>query len=42
MPNGYRYLFKQRLLTVFSCRYYGVPPKAAALSGREVELVGLG
>ena len=42
MPNGYRYLFKQRLLTVFSCRYYGVTPKAAMLSDKGVELVELG
>ncbi|MCS6784303.1 MAG: metallophosphoesterase [Candidatus Caldarchaeum sp.] len=41
MPEGYRYLFGGRLLTVFSCRYYSVPPKAAVLSADEVEMVSL-
>ncbi|MDJ0272474.1 MAG: metallophosphoesterase [Candidatus Caldarchaeum sp.] len=31
MPDGYRYIFGGRLLTVFSCRYYMVPPKAVLL-----------
>lgn len=30
-PEGYAYLFAGRLLGLFSCRYYGVTPRAAVL-----------
>jgi len=30
-PEGYAYLFDGRLLGLFSCRYYGVTPRAAVL-----------
>jgi len=40
-PEGYRFMFEKRLLTVFSCRYYNVPPKAAIISSENVELVDL-
>ncbi|MCS7137620.1 MAG: metallophosphoesterase [Candidatus Caldarchaeum sp.] len=42
MPEGYRYFFNRRLLTVFSCRFYSVPPKAALLTHRDVEILSLG
>ena len=44
-PEGYAYLFGGRLLGLFSCRYYGVTPRAAVLEGdmgkRRVSLVDL-
>ncbi|MEM2870916.1 MAG: metallophosphoesterase [Candidatus Caldarchaeum sp.] len=42
MPQGYGYMFNRRLLTVFSCRFYSVPPKAALLTDENVEIISLG
>lgn len=39
--KGYGYLFDNRLLTVFSCRYYGVRPAAAEIEDLEIEIVYL-
>jgi len=39
--KGYGYLFDGRLLTIFSCRYYGVRPAGALLRGEEVKIVYL-
>lgn len=39
--KGYGYLFDGRLLTVFSCRYYGIRPAGALLKGGELEIVYL-
>lgn len=39
--NGYEFLFGGRLLTVFSCRYYGIRPAAASISGEEVRCIYL-
>ncbi len=36
---GYGYLFENRLLTIFSCRYYGVRPAAAIVSRDGVEKI---
>ncbi|MEM2238000.1 MAG: metallophosphoesterase [Candidatus Caldarchaeum sp.] len=41
-PEGYRFMFGRKLLTVFSCRYYNIPPKAAIITREGVELIGLG
>ena len=38
--KGYGYLFNDRLLTVFSCRYYGIRP-AAVISRKNVEIIHL-
>lgn len=38
---GYGYLFDDRLLTIFSCRYYGIRPAGALLRRGEVEVVYL-
>lgn len=44
-PEGYAYLFSGRLLGLFSCRYYGVIPRAAvvdrAAGKRSVSIVDL-
>ncbi len=40
-PDGYRFLFNKRLLTVFSCRHYSIPPKAAYITSEGVEMVDL-
>ena len=37
--KGYGYLFNNRLLTVFSCRYYGIRPAGAFLEDLDVEIV---
>lgn len=44
MPSGYRYIFAGKLLTVFSCRHYSVPPVAALLDihKKDPEIMGLG
>lgn len=44
MPNGYRYIFNRKLLTIFSCRYYNLPPKAALfdIHKKDAELIELG
>lgn len=39
--KGYGYLFDNRLLTVFSCRYYGIRPAGAIVTEDEVEIVYL-
>lgn len=39
--KGYGYLFNDRLLTVFSCRYYGIRPAGAMLKNLEVKIVYL-
>jgi hypothetical protein len=39
--KGYGYLFNYRLLTVFSCRYYGIRPAGAVLENLEVKIVYL-
>ena len=36
VPDGHEYLFGGRLLTVFSCRFYGIRPGAALIRGDEV------
>lgn len=38
---GYGYLFDGRLLSVFSCRYYGIPPAAALIKGSEIKIIYL-
>jgi len=38
--KGYGYLFNDRLLTVFSCRYYGIKP-AAVISRKNIEIIHL-
>ena len=38
--KGYGYLFNDRLLTVFSCRYYGIKP-AAAIARENIEIIYL-
>lgn len=38
VADGYAYLFGKRLLTVFSCRYYGLRPRAALISGKEISI----
>ncbi len=40
-PEGYRYIFGDKLLTVFSCRYYGIPPKAALAGAGGIEIIDL-
>lgn len=44
MPNGYRYIFNDKLLTIFSCRYYNLPPKAALfdIHKKDAEIIELG
>jgi len=37
--KGYGFLFNNRLLTVFSCRYYGIRPASAVLEDLDVEIV---
>ena len=37
--KGYGYLFDRRLLTLFSCRYYGIRPAAALVSDGKVEKI---
>jgi len=39
--KGYGYLFDNRLLTIFSCRYYGVRPAGALLRGGGIEIIYL-
>jgi len=39
--KGYGYLFDGRLLTVFSCRYYGIRPAGALLRNGEIEIIYL-
>ena len=36
--KGYGYLFDDRLLTIFSCRYYGIRPAGAILRAGEAEI----
>jgi len=36
--KGYGYLFNNRLLTIFSCRYYGVRPAGALISDGNVKI----
>ncbi len=49
-PDGYAWLFdgdpgiegmESILLSVFTCRYYGIPPTVAVFDGRKVEVVRL-
>jgi len=37
--KGYGYLFNNRLLTVFSCRYYGIRPAGAVLEDLDVKII---
>jgi len=39
--KGYGYLFNNRLLTVFSCRYYGIRPAGALLKNGSIEIIYL-
>ena len=39
--KGYGYLFNNRLLTLFSCRYYGIIPAGAVLEDLEIEIIYL-
>ena len=39
--KGYGYLFNNRLLTIFSCRYYGIRPAGALLRKDEIKIVYL-
>jgi len=41
-PNGYRYIFNNKLLTIFSCRYYSIPPKAAHIREDSIEILDIG
>ncbi len=47
-PDGYMLLFegdtgvegmKHRLISIFSCRYYGIPPTAAMYDGKRMEVI---
>jgi len=40
-PLGYRFIFNNKLLTVFSCRYYNLPPKAARISDCKAEIIDI-
>lgn len=42
ISSGYCYLFGGRLLTVFSCRYYGLRPKAALVADGRVDIEDIG
>jgi len=39
--KGYGYLFNNRLLTIFSCRYYGIKPAGALIADEEVKIIYL-
>ncbi|MEM1532051.1 MAG: biotin transporter BioY, partial [Nitrososphaerota archaeon] len=41
-PEGFKFIFGNRLLSLFSCRYYGIRPAAALLRGNEIKILGLG
>ena len=38
---GYGWLFEKRLLTIFSCRYYGIKPAAAIVRDGSIEVIHL-
>lgn len=40
-PDGFRFMFGKRLLSLFSCRHYGIRPAAALLRGGEVKILSL-
>ena len=42
VENGYSYIFGGRLLTIFSCRYYGLNPKAAMVRDGKITIVDIG
>ncbi len=39
--RGYGYLFNNRLLTIFSCRYYGIKPAGALITDEGVKIIYL-
>ncbi|MEM0089806.1 MAG: metallophosphoesterase [Nitrososphaerota archaeon] len=41
-PEGFKFIFGNRLLSLFSCRYYGIRPAAALLGGNEIKILSLG
>jgi len=41
-PEGFRFMFGNRLLSLFSCRYYGIKPAAALLRENEIKILDLG
>jgi diadenosine tetraphosphatase ApaH/serine/threonine PP2A family protein phosphatase len=36
--NGYEYMFDKKLLTIFSCRYYGIKPCAARVKNNTINI----
>jgi diadenosine tetraphosphatase ApaH/serine/threonine PP2A family protein phosphatase len=41
VEDGVRYMFNNRLATVFSCRFYGISPAALLISGDRREIIHL-
>lgn len=37
-PKGYEYMFDKKLLTIFSCRYYGIKPGAAHIINDKIKI----
>lgn len=42
VADGYGYIFGGRLLTIFSCRYYGLTPRAAIVKGGKITIEDIG
>lgn len=38
VPKGYEYMFDNKLLTIFSCRYYGIEPCAARIVDNTIKI----
>ncbi|MEM2909869.1 MAG: metallophosphoesterase [Nitrososphaerota archaeon] len=40
-PEGFRLMFRNKLLSLFSCRYYGIRPAAALLKEGDIKILSL-
>lgn len=40
--EGFKFMFGNKLLSLFSCRYYGIRPAAALLKENEIKILSLG
>ncbi|MCS7135531.1 MAG: serine/threonine protein phosphatase [Nitrososphaerota archaeon] len=40
-PEGFKFMFGNKLLSLFSCRYYGIRPAAALLNKNEIKILSL-
>ncbi len=38
-PEGFRFMFENKLLSLFSCRYYGIRPAAALFKENEIKIL---